>query len=365
MTGLIIFLAAFYSLTTQAQVYESAGQKFKVEILTERDDVVWGFDFLPKDRIIFTERGGAIGVLDLNSRKVTAVKGAPKVWAKGQGGMLDIRVLPSDSKKIYITYSEPVNGGATTALAQAELSETNELVQFKKLFSAHEPNRNHIHFGSRIEFDGKGHVFFTVGDRNDRPKVQDLGYHLGKVLRLNLDGSIPPDNPFVNRKGAKPEIWSYGHRSPQGLVLRPSTDELWLAEMGPKGGDEVNWIRPGKNYGWPDVTYGREYYGPKIGVTSKPGTEPPVVYWVPSISPSAMTFYNGDQFPGWKGNAFLACLSGQQIRRLVFKGRTVTHQEKILEDLNFRFRNLRTGPSDGYLYFSTDSGQIGRLIPVM
>lgn len=347
----------------QSKVYESEGQKFRMEVLTQQKDVIWGFDFLPDGRILFTEREGALRVYDPKTKAVSAIKGAPPVWAHGQGGLLDVRVQPKTKDKIFLTYSEPVGKGATTALATATLA-NGELQGFKKIFSAGDANTNEIHFGSRIEFDEDHHVFITVGDRNDRPKVQSLSSNLGKVLRLNEDGSAPKDNPFVNQKGAKPEIWTLGHRSPQGLVRHPVTGELWEAEMGPRGGDEVNLLKKGANYGWPVITYGREYTGPKIGEgTAKEGMEQPVVYWVPSISPSGMTIYNGDAFPKWKGNIFLGNLSSTHLRRLVLEGHKVTKQEELLKDLAMRIRLVRPGP-DGDLYFSTDDGKLARLVPV-
>lgn len=347
----------------QSKVYESEGQRFQMETLTQQKDVIWGFDFLSDGRIIFTERSGALKIFDPKTTAVSVIKGSPKVWAHGQGGLLDVRVHPKTGDKIYLTYSEPVGKGATTALASAKLAGT-DLQDFKKLFSAHESNSNDIHFGSRIEFDGNNHVFITVGDRNERPQVQNLSYHIGKTIRLHEDGSVPSDNPFVNQKDAKPEIWSLGHRSPQGLVRHPVTGDLWLAEMGPRGGDELNLIKRGANYGWPVITYGREYHGPKIGEgTAKEGMEQPVAYWVPSISPSGMTIYNGDVFPRWKGNAFLGNLSSTHLRRLVLDGQKVTKQEELLKDLHWRIRNVRPGP-EGFFYLSTDDGKIARLVLV-
>lgn len=336
-------------------------EPYKFETLLQRESVVWGFDFLKGGRIVFSERAGILAIFDPKTKKVTELKGAPKVWAQGQGGLLDVRVHPSKTDVLFFTYSEPVGDKATTALATAKFS-GSELSEFKKLFSAHQPNSNDIHFGSRIEFDGAGHLFITVGDRDNRKRAQELSYHQGKILRLNEDGSVPKDNPFASRAGAKPEIYSYGHRNPQGLARHPSTGELWEAEMGPRGGDEVNFVKPGANYGWPLVTYGREYWGPSIGVKSKPGIEEPIVYWAPSISPSAAAFYSGNAFPEWKGNLFLGTLSGMHLRRLVLDGKRVVRQETLLEKLGLRFRNVRTGP-DGYLYLSTDDGKIARLVP--
>lgn len=355
------------SSNTSSKVYESEGQKFRYETLVKRGDVIWGFDFLPDGRIIFTERGGTLGVYDPKTNKAQTIQGAPQVWAKGQGGLLDVRVQASSAKSaeptIYLTYSEPKGKGATTALGVGVLS-GQELKNFKKIFSAEHANTNEIHFGSRIEFDNAGHIFVTIGDRNDRHEAQKLNNHIGSVVRLKEDGSAPSDNPFVGQKEAAPEVWSYGHRSPQGLVRHPTTGDLWLAEMGPRGGDEINLVKKGANYGWPLATYGREYWGPSIGEKTKAGTEPPVVYWVPSISPSGMTIYNGDVFPKWKGNAFIGNLSSTHLRRLAFdeQAKSFTRQEELLKDLGERIRNVRPGP-DGFLYLSTDSGQIARLTP--
>jgi aldose sugar dehydrogenase len=348
-----------------SKTYTSEGQKFKYELLKQLGDstVVWGFDFLSDTQIIFTERSGALKILDLKDKKVIDVKGAPKVWARGQGGLLDVRVHPSKKDQIYLTYSEPVGEDkGTTAFALAQLK-GNELTNFKKIFSAHEPTDEKIHFGSRIEFDGQGHVFITVGDRNERKNVQKLNYHNGKILRFKEDGSVPSDNPFAKTKEARPEIWSYGHRSPQGLVRNPDTGDLWLAEMGPRGGDELNLIKPGENYGWPEVTYGREYYGPSIGVKTKAGTVQPVAHWVPSISHSGMALYRGSVFQNWKNNIFLATLATTHVRRLVIENKKVIKEEELLKDIGSRFRNVRTGP-DGFLYLSTDDGQIARLVLV-
>lgn len=346
--------------TQEGKVYESAGLKFRYENLLKRGDAIWGFDFLSDGKIIFTERRGAMNIFDPKTKQVTAITGAPEVWAQGQGGMLDVRVHPTNKKDIFFTYAMPLNKGGTTAVGRATL-DGNKLTNFKRLFVAHSESKNGEHFGSRIEFDNAGHIFFAVGDRGERPRVQDLSFHMGKVMRIKEDGSVPDDNPFVKTKNAKPEIWALGVRSPQGLTTHPETKELWEAEMGPRGGDEINIIAKGKNYGWPVITYGREYWGPKIGEEKKDGMEQPLVYWVPSISPSALTFYTGTSFPAWKNNAFLANLSGQHLRRLVVKDNKITQQEELLSGVA-RFRNVRTGP-EGHLYVSTDDGQISRLVP--
>lgn len=337
----------------------------KIEILTSDHDVIWGFDFLDSNQIIFSERNGKLKILDLKSKKVFEVAGLPEVWSKGQGGLLDVRVHYKDKNKVYLTYSDPVSKSkATTSLGVGTLK-GNKLVDFKRIFKAYAESDNAIHFGSRIEFDKNGFLFMTIGDRNERPKVQSLEHHNGKIVRLNEDGSIPKDNPFVADKKARPEIWTLGHRSPQGLFYDEVRKKLWMTEMGPRGGDELNLIEKKKNYGWPVVTFGNEYSGFKVGdgITEKAGMEQPLVYWVPSISPSGMVVYNGDQLKNWKHNLFLGCLSGQQIRRLVMKEDKIIEQESLLEKQGERFRQLHPGP-DGYLYYSTDSGKISRIISV-
>lgn len=359
---ILILTLASSAFAAKEKTYISENQKISNEIIFQRSDVIWGFDFLSDERIIFTERGGKMGLFDPKTKKVTEITGVPAVYAFGQGGLLDVRVHPKNGL-IYFTYSEPLKDKSTTAFATGKLV-GDKLTEVKKLFSGERPNDNDIHYGSRIEFDGNGHVFVTMGDRDERHHAQQLKFHQGKVLRFNEDGSVPKDNPFVSQKEARPEIWSYGHRNPQGLVRDPETGDLWEAEFGPRGGDEVNLVLPGKNYGWPVITFGKEYWGPKIGEgTQKSGMESPVVHWVPSISPSAITYYQGEAFPKWKGNLFLATLSSTHIHRLVMDGKKVVKQEEILTDLDYRFRNIRPN-KDGFLYYSTDEGKMGRLVPL-
>lgn len=320
--------------------FSAFAQSYKHEVVIEQKnaDVIWGFDFKKDGKVLFTERNGKIFELDQKTKKVTEISGSPAVHASGQGGMLDIRVHPKNGY-IYITYSEPKGDGkSATVLGRFKLN-GNKITDFKKIFEA-TTNGNDYHYGSRIEFvDDK--VFITSGERGDRPAVQKVDSTLGKMIRMNEDGS-------------NMEIWSRGLRSPQGLSLRPGTKELWEAEMGPQGGDELNIIKKDANYGWAVITYGKEYHGPKIGEgTHKKGMEQPVVYWVPSISPSAMTF--------WNDEIWLANLSGQHLRKITLKGQKVINQESHLESLGWRFRNVRPGP-DGHLWFSTDEGRIGRLL---
>jgi aldose sugar dehydrogenase len=335
--------------------------KYHVETFVSKNDVIWGFDFLKDKRVLFSERSGKLFIFDPATKKTTEVTGVPEVYAVGQGGLLDVRVHPSNGY-IYLSYAEPVGKKeSTTAVGRAKLEGT-KLVGFKKLFSARPVSKNDYHYGSRIDFDGKGHMFISVGERGERGSVQQLSTHVGKIVRLKEDGSVPQDNPYIGAKDAKPENWAYGLRNPQGMMMKPGTNQLWEVEMGPKGGDEINLIEAKNNYGWPIVTYGTEYHGPKIGEgTSKPGMVEPVIYWVPSISPSAMTFYTGDKMKEWKGNIFLALLSGQHLRRLEMNDKKVSKQEELFKNLDWRWRNVRTGP-DGYLWFSTDEGKLGRIV---
>lgn len=356
MRNAFILLTTILIWTTQARA------EVKFELLYKINDSIWGMDFLPDGRMIFTAREGKMFLFDVKTKVATEVKGVPKVYASGQGGLLDVRLHPEFSKNnyVYFTYAEPQGDLATTALMRAELVGT-ELKNPLKMFSGLKANDNDIHFGSRLEFDKDGFLFMTMGERGERDFAQDLSRHQGKVLRFNADGTVPTDNPFVGKKDARPEIWSLGHRSPQGLVRHPVTHELWQVEMGPRGGDEVNLLKRGANYGWPVITYGKEYWGPGIGDEKKAGMEQPVVYWVPSISPSGATFYTGDKYPQWKYHLFLATLSGEHVRRLEIKDNKVIKQEKLLGKLEYRWRSLRTGP-DGYLYLGSDEGRIGRLI---
>jgi glucose/arabinose dehydrogenase len=366
MIRIIFSFLLCFSLNTAAQSkiwarIPAGAQTLVVEKIFSGDDVIWGFDFLDASTLIFTEREGRLYRLNLvGEPKALEIKGVPAVWDKGQGGLLDVRRHPTLANQIFFTYSAPVGkSSGATALATAEV-DGDKLKNFKQLFISNSPTEDGVHFGSRIEFDGQGHLFFAIGDRGERDQVQNLAHHTGKMLRLRLDGSVPTDNPFVKTKDARPEIWSIGHRSPQGLVFDPKAQILWEAEMGPRGGDELNVIKKGANYGWPDVTYGREYYGLSIGVPSKVGIEEPAAYWVPSISPSAITIYDGDRIPSWKNNLFIGTLSGTHLRRLVLDGMVVKQQEELLKGLGQRFRAVRTAP-DGSLYFSTDAGNIGRI----
>ena len=322
----------------------------------------WAIAFLPGGDLLVTERPGRLRIVRKGQLLPTPVAGVPAVVASGQGGLLDVVVHPDFAKNryVYLTYSKPVAGGSTTALYRATF-QNDALVDGKDLFVAETKGRPG-HFGSRIAFDGKGHLFLTVGERQIAPEgdltkhpAQDLSNHHGKVIRLNEDGSVPSDNPFVNRAGAKPEIWSYGHRNPQGLIVHPVTGDVWATEHGPQGGDELNLIQPGRNYGWPVVGYGVNYGAGKAIHASTMGTgfENPKTFWVPSIATSGLIVYTGDKFPQWKGNLFSGGLAGQRVARVTLNGQMAEQSENLVRNQG-RVRDVRQGP-DGFIYLAIDS----------
>jgi glucose/arabinose dehydrogenase len=287
------------------------------------------------------------------------------VYARGQGGLLDVALHPdfADNRWVYLTWAGRCDGGNATHLGRGRL-QGDRLTDFETLFVADPCVASNIHFGSRLVFDGTGHLFMTVGDRGQRRRAQDLGDHNGAVLRLNDDGSIPADNPFVERADARDAIFSYGHRNPQGAVRHPQTGALWIHEHGPRGGDEINLPEPGADFGWPKTTYGREYHGPEIGPDRLPGTVQPIHYWVPSIAPSGMAFYTGDAFPRWRGDLFIGALALTHLAHLELEGTEVVSERRLLDDRGWRIRAVTTGP-DGLLYLLTDAdnGRLVRLRP--
>jgi glucose/arabinose dehydrogenase len=334
----------------------------------------WGFAFLPgferEGRLLVTEKTGRLRIVDTRSGKPGApIGGVPKVDAMGQGGRLDVALDPrfADNALVYLSYAEPGEGEDRgkngTAVARARLDGNERLADVQVIFRQRPKIASTAHFGSRLQFARDGRLFVTLGDRFfERHAAQELGNHLGKVVRIEPDGRIPPDNPFVGKPGAAPEIWSYGHRNVQGAALHPATGELWSCEHGPQGGDEVNVDEAGRNYGWPVVTYGREYVtGAKIGEgTARPGMEPPITYWVPSIAPSGIGFLSSPHYPGWQGDLFVGALRAQCLVRLALDGRRVMQEERLLSTFFERIRAVRQGP-DGWLYLITDN-EDGRLV---
>ena len=327
----------------------------------------WGLAFLPDGRMLVTERPGRMRIVSADGRLGEPLQGLPAVVVGGQGGLLDVAIDPGFSANglVYWSYSEadPKGGsGNSTAVARGRLDGTR-LADVRVVFRQSPKFASGAHFGSRLAFARDGRLFITLGDRFSRKDdAQTLDNHHGKVVRIEADGRVPPDNPFVGRAGALPEIWSLGHRNVQGAAIHPATGELWTTEHGPQGGDELNATDAGKNYGWPVITYGVNYgIGTKIGEgTAKAGMEPPLAHWVPSIATSGLAFLTSERYPGWKGNAFVGGLRGQVLVRLELDGRKVVREHRLLEAFGERIRDVRQGP-DGWLYLLTDSAD-GRIL---
>jgi glucose/arabinose dehydrogenase len=351
---------------------------FRVVPVVTGLDHPWSLAFLPGGDMLVTERSGAVRIVRNGQLVPEPVQGVPAVRARGQGGLLDVVLHPdfASNRLVYLSFSKPdASGGrATTAVVRGRF-ENDRLTNVEEIFEAEAWSGGGNHFGSRLAFDGNGYLFITVGDRGAGPDrgsleshpAQDLSNHQGTVVRLHDDGRVPDDNPFVNRQGARPEIWSYGHRNLQGLAIHPETGDVWENEHGPQGGDELNLIRPGRNYGWPVIGMGVQYGGSVLHrSTAQSGMEQPVHYWVPSIATSGLLIYTGDRFPRWRGNIFVGGMAGQQLARLTLDGQRVTGEETLLRGQG-RIRDIRQGP-DGLIYIVYDAGNgstsIARLEPV-
>ena len=339
---------------------------FKVEILAKNLGVPWGMAFLNERELIWTERKGLVKKIDILTGQITAITVRFKnLYKKRQGGLLDLALHPKFTKnnKIYFTYSFSKGKKQSTVLARGQLK-GNKIINLKKLFIAKDLYSSRKHFGSRLAFDKKGFLFMTVGDRGQKKSAQDLSSHLGKLLKLDENGKASPDNPFIKNKKARPEIYSYGHRNPQGLFIHPETEQIYLQEHGPKGGDEINLIQTGKNYGWPVITYGRAYTGFKIGEgTHKEGMEQPIKYWTPSIAPSSLLIYSGKKFSDWRGDLFSGALILTHLNRLKLHKLKVIKEERLLSSLNLRFRDVIEGPQ-GFIWASVDEGMILKISPL-
>ena len=361
-----VALVTLYATLSRAQVFESQHHDFRLTTIADGLEHPWGMAFLPDGAILITEREGRLRLVRDGVLDPKPISGVPKVAATGQGGLLDVALDPdfASNRLVYLSYAGPGDGGYGTEVARGRLGD-GRLDDVETVLVAAPKSRGGRHFGSRLVFAEDGSLYVTVGDRGTPDRAQDLHDPAGSVLRILPDGRVPTDNPFVGRADARPEIFSYGHRNPQGLVRHPVTGQIWEVEHGPKGGDEVNLIRPGVNYGWPVITYGKSYAGFTIGEGSaKPGMAQPATYWVPSISPSGMTFYTGDAFPEWRGSLFVGALSGRLLARLDVDGERIVHEERLLRDFGERIRDVRQGP-DGLLYLLTDSpdGMLLRLEP--
>lgn len=348
-----------------------AGVKTKTEldvkILSNQLENPWGIVSLPDGRFLITEKAGTMRIATNAGEISPPITGLPKVNSDGQGGLLGVNIDPDfvNNRIVYWSFSEDQPGGTLTAVAKGKLATDEKTIEnVTIIYRALPAFESTLHYGSRIVFDKEGNLFVSTGERSDirsRPQAQQLNSALGKIVRITKDGQPAPGNPFIGRTGTKPEIYSYGHRNVQGLAINPATGDLWNGEFGPRGGDEINLVKPGKDYGWPTITYGIEYSGEKIGggITKKEGMEQPVYYWDPVISPSGMVFYNSDLIPEWKNNLFIGCLSGMHIARLVIKDNKVVGEERLLSVEQQRFRDVTVG-KDGALYAVCD-GKSGRL----
>lgn len=368
----VVFLASSFVVPAAAQPIDTVSSekaKFRIETVASGLTSPWAIAFLPEGGALVTERPGKVRWIRRDGT-ITEVVGLPEVAAVGQGGLLDIALSPNFAKneRVYFSFAEPrgVVNGTAVAYGRLVRDEGSAKLDDVTVIFRMEPGRGGgFHFGSRLAFAPDGNLFVTLGERNALQPAQDLSGHLGKVVRIAPDGSVPKGNPFVGKEGVRPEIWSYGHRNPQGAAIHPQSGKLWTVEHGARGGDEINIPQAGKNYGWPVISYGRHYSGAKIGEgTYKDGMEQPVYYWDPSIGPSGMAFYTGDAFPAWKGNLFVGSLPMRHLQRLELDGEKVVKEERLLTDLKERIRDVRQAP-DGSLWVLTDSreGRILRLAP--
>lgn len=364
-TGLLTFILLFNSACAQDQTAQTAAGKVTVEDLADGLTHPWGMAFLPDGRLLVTERAGQLRILNTDNSLSEPLQGTPEVYAEGQGGLLDVVLDPDfeNNGYIYLSFSEPGEGNtASTALGRGKL-EGEQLSEFTVIFRQEPKMEGENHFGGRIVFTPEGHLFLTMADRFKFDPAQDLSNHLGTIVRINPDGSVPQDNPFAGQASAEDEIWSYGHRNIESAALEPGTSNLWVAEMGPKGGDELNLIKKGNNYGWPVVSWGNNYDGTEISEpTTRPEFADAAIHWTPVISPSGMIFYTGSMFPEWQGSALIGGLSSQGLVRVTVTGGQAEEAERI--SLGARIRDVEQAP-DGSVYVLTDqdNGNVWRLRP--
>lgn len=356
-----LIISSFCSIESDPASVEA---ELKTELVAEGFDSPWAMEWLPNGDMLVTDKPGKLWLVPKGSSQKREIKGVPEVYNNGQGGLLGLVLHPNyqDNGWIYISYSAKGEGGGNTVIMRAKLKD-GELVEQETIFKADPLTRSGVHFGGRMDFDREGYLFFSVGERGQMENAQTLTNDCGKIHRVHDDGRVPEDNPFVQIPGARPTIWSYGHRNPQGLMFHPESWALYAHEHGPRGGDEVNIVQKGKNYGWPRITYGINYDGSVItNDKEKAGMEQPIHYWVPSIAPCGMTFLFSDKYPEWQGNLFVGALAGQTLARLEIRDGKVVKEERMLNGMG-RIRDVKQGP-DGYLYVSFENpGKIVRVLP--
>lgn len=367
----LALLAASPALAVD-ETFDTQGPAIQVRTVADGLDHPWALAFLPDGGMLVTERPGALRYVTASGEISEPIAGVPEVDARGQGGLLDVALHPdfASNRLVYLSYAEAGDGGNGTAVARGVLDEAAAALGEVEVIFRQQPKEDSTkHFGSRIVFDGRGHVYITLGERSEeefRVQAQDLDSHLGKIVRINPDGSVPEDNPFVGRDGALPEIWSYGNRNVQAAAINPATGVLWEIEHGPRGGDELNIIEPGVNYGWPVVSLGVNYSGTPVGSgeAHAEGMRDSIYHWTPVIAPSGMIFYGGGAFPDWQGDLFVGGLKSTALVRLELDGDKVVSEERLLEDLSLRIRDVAEGP-DGAIYVITDEddGEILRIAP--
>jgi glucose/arabinose dehydrogenase len=339
---------------------------YTIKSLAKNLGTPWGMAFITPNQMLISEREAHLKLLNIQSGEIIPISGLPSMRVEGQGGFFDVAIPPNyaDSDWIYFSYNKDVNGQGATTLARAKLSNAT-LTDWQDLLVTQSRSGKEVHYGGRITFDNEGHVFLSVGERGVRDNAQDLTTHAGSILRLNLDGSVPKDNPFINNTAALAEIWSYGHRNPQGLFFNQQTGQLWESEHGPRGGDEINLIEAGKNYGWATVSYGKEYWAPlAVGeATEKAGMEQPIQVYIPSIAPSNLIQYTGNAFSDWQGNFLLGSMAYEHINRIEIDAENnVINEERLMNEPRLRIRNVIEDAA-GLVYVSTDSGDIFQLTP--
>ncbi|MFL2669101.1 MAG: PQQ-dependent sugar dehydrogenase [Alphaproteobacteria bacterium] len=369
LIGIALIGAAFVSTSLPAKTVKTLLHDFRVVQLANGLEHPWSIAFTPDNSILVGERAGRLRVYREGRLDPEPIANVPKVVNRGQGGLFDVTLHPdfSSNQLLYLAYAAGEEGGVQTRVTRYRYdAETHKLSNAKLIFDANPKPFGSRHFGGRMVFDSKGYLYITIGDRGKMGLAQDISGHSGSVIRLHDDGGLPSDNPFSTKKRARPEIYSFGHRNPQGMAVHPQTGAVWTHEHGARGGDEINIIGPGRNYGWPVITHGIDYDGSKIGIgRSAPGLEQPLYYWVPSIAPSGMAFYTGDSFFKWKNSLFIGALRGEALIRLELKSNKIVKEERLLHNTVGRVRDVRVGP-DGFIYLATDDrdGLLLRLEPV-